>query len=93
MTGTTGLARSLVLTGAAATYLSLASPALERFDPTQLSSRVARASRDAIIIPDGLGLLSKERLPSLITWCHRSPRPAECSCCACRRRVEPIHRR
>jgi 2-polyprenyl-3-methyl-5-hydroxy-6-metoxy-1,4-benzoquinol methylase len=70
-----GLAQTLVLSQSRSRPLNLPRSALERFDPLDLGRRVARASQDAIVVAEGLELLSADEWSSLSRWANGSLRP------------------
>lgn len=70
---TVALAKALALSPSEP--LSVKRSDLERFDVSALSCRAARASRDAIVLAEGLELLATEEWRALITWCREVLRP------------------
>jgi SAM-dependent methyltransferase len=69
------LAKALVLSEPSSAHLRLSPSALKSFDLFALSSCVARASQDAVIVSEGLELLPQEQWRTLAVWCREALRP------------------
>jgi 2-polyprenyl-3-methyl-5-hydroxy-6-metoxy-1,4-benzoquinol methylase len=69
------LAHALVLSESPWTHPGFPRSGVERFDPLELGSRVARASRGAIVLSGGLESLQPDEWRSLIEWCSEALRP------------------
>jgi SAM-dependent methyltransferase len=69
------LAQALVLSQAPSACLRLTASVLEDFDPFDSSGAVARASQQAIVVPEGLTTLPENMWAGLLASCREALRP------------------
>ena len=69
------LARCLVLSAASDVYLTLTAWELKEPELRAIGDRVSRASRAAVVLPEGFGSLPESRWSSLLEWCGAILKP------------------